>query len=323
MDADATAQHLLDHRQRRAKMEDLPPDLRPTDLAEAYRVQEVLVGRLLDGSGGLAVGYKVACTNTIAQAASEDRPTLSRAAVVLDHLRFPRRAARGPVRPPGHRGGVRHPHGRHRARRQRPPHGGHDRSVRRGGAAFIEVVDHRFVDWSVGALPVAADNAIHGCWVKGEPTTRDWRNLNLADHEVTVTVDGQVATTGTGSAVLGHPLNVVAWLADELPRFGRQLLGRRLHHHRRVHRCLRGRSRADGGGRLRPAGVRDHHLAVSAGQHDATDASLRSGDDVHRGGEPPLTLHPTRRRDRWWSTRSWSGNVGASGATGPSRCRRR
>ena len=87
----------------------------------------------------------------------------------------------------------------------------------------IEVVDHRFVDWSVGALPVAADNAIHGCWVKGEPATRDWRNLNLADHEVTVTVDGQVATTGTGSAVLGHPLNVVAWLADELPRFGRQL----------------------------------------------------------------------------------------------------
>jgi 2-keto-4-pentenoate hydratase len=23
--------------------------------------------------------------------------------------------------------------------------------------------------------------------------------------------------------VLGHPLNVMAWLADELPRFGRQL----------------------------------------------------------------------------------------------------
>ena len=38
-----------------------------------------------------------------------------------------------------------------------------------------------------------------------------------------MTVDGQVATTGKGSAVLGHPLNVVAWLADELPRFGRQL----------------------------------------------------------------------------------------------------
>ena len=82
----------------------------------------------------------------------------------------------------------------------------------------IEVVDHRFFDWSLGALPVAADNAIHGCWVKGEPVTRDWRKLDLADHEVTVTVDGQVATTGKGSAVLGHPLNVVAWLADELPR---------------------------------------------------------------------------------------------------------
>jgi len=25
---------------------------------------------------------------------------------------------------------------------------------------------------------------------------------------------------GSGAAVLGHPLNVMAWLADELPRFG-------------------------------------------------------------------------------------------------------
>jgi 2-keto-4-pentenoate hydratase len=40
---------------------------------------------------------------------------------------------------------------------------------------------------------------------------------------VRVTVDGTEATAGTGAAVLGHPLNVVAWLADELPRFGRQL----------------------------------------------------------------------------------------------------
>jgi len=28
---------------------------------------------------------------------------------------------------------------------------------------------------------------------------------------------------GQGSAVLGHPLNVVAWLANELPKQGKQL----------------------------------------------------------------------------------------------------
>jgi 2-keto-4-pentenoate hydratase len=223
MDANAAAQHLLTHRQRQATMEDLPPDLRPASLAEAYRVQEVLVGRLLEGSGGAAIGYKVACTNAIAQEALKiDRPlfgrllssTTSDAPATLSADRFVHRVIEAEF---GIRMGATVPEGS----------GPHSAATiaRYVGEVLpsIEVVDHRFVDWSVGALSVAADNAIHGCWVKGEPATRDWKDLDLADHEVIVTVDGRVATTGKGSAVLGHPFNVVAWLADELPRFGRQL----------------------------------------------------------------------------------------------------
>jgi 2-keto-4-pentenoate hydratase len=40
---------------------------------------------------------------------------------------------------------------------------------------------------------------------------------------VSVTRNGELVTTGSGAAVLGHPLNVMAWLADELPRFGLRL----------------------------------------------------------------------------------------------------
>ena len=36
-------------------------------------------------------------------------------------------------------------------------------------------------------------------------------------------LNGEDVTTGSGAAVLGHPLNVMAWLADELPRFGLRL----------------------------------------------------------------------------------------------------
>ena len=36
-------------------------------------------------------------------------------------------------------------------------------------------------------------------------------------------VNGEVETDRIGAAVLGHPLDVMAWLADELPRFGRRL----------------------------------------------------------------------------------------------------
>ena len=83
----------------------------------------------------------------------------------------------------------------------------------------IEIVDYRFESWTVGALQVAADNAIHGWWVSGEPLA-DWRGYDLAEVPVTVERNGTVATTGSGANVLGHPLNVMAWLADELPEYG-------------------------------------------------------------------------------------------------------
>jgi 2-keto-4-pentenoate hydratase len=87
----------------------------------------------------------------------------------------------------------------------------------------IEVVDHRYDDWRlVGAPSLAADNAIHGAWVEGEPV-RDWRGLDLSRHAVNVIVNGQPWRVGSGANVLGNPLNVVAWLANELPKHGRVL----------------------------------------------------------------------------------------------------
>ena len=213
-------------------MVDLPAGLRPADLAEAYAVQDDLVARLVaaasfgtapDDGPDRPVGYKVACTNTIAQDALKiDRPLFGRllasstfgSPASLDASRFTTRVVEAEF-------GV-------LVGRDVPAGSGpHDPdSIARFVEAIlpsIEIVDHRFEDWSVGALSVAADNAIHGCWVRGEPFAGDWRDLDLAAHDVTVRVDGEVVTTGTGAAVLGHPLAVVAWLADELEAFGRQL----------------------------------------------------------------------------------------------------
>ncbi len=87
----------------------------------------------------------------------------------------------------------------------------------------MEIVDYRYESWAVGALPVAADNAIHGWWVHGDPV-RDWRHLDLAAAAVGVSRNGELVTSGSGAAVLGHPLTVVAWLADELAARGRPLV---------------------------------------------------------------------------------------------------
>lgn len=199
----------------------LPNNLRPTDLDSAYDIQARVVEGLLS-DGERAIGYKCACTSEIAQQAlAVDRPVFGR---LLSHTTSP--------------SGVELPAERFTHRVIEAEYGiriGRDVAERGGGHTAesiaeyvdavipaIEIVDYRYLDWSIGAFPIAADNAIHGWWIEGKPVT-DWQAIDLAAGEVTVRSNGGVVTTGSGVNVLGHPLNVLAWLADELPRFGHQL----------------------------------------------------------------------------------------------------
>ena len=43
---------------------------------------------------------------------------------------------------------------------------------------------------------------------------RTWRAIDLAAHPVTLWIDGQEATTGTGADALGDPRAALAWLAN-------------------------------------------------------------------------------------------------------------
>ena len=56
----------------------------------------------------------------------------------------------------------------------------------------------------------------------GEPCP-GWRDFDFVTHPTNLVVNGERKFPGTGAAVLGNPLNVVAWLATELPRHGRRL----------------------------------------------------------------------------------------------------
>jgi 2-keto-4-pentenoate hydratase len=220
---EAAARELLEMRASRRVVRDLPPRLQPRTLADAYAIQHRVVADLVAQADGRCIGYKAACTNEIAQAALQiDRPvfgrlmsqTTSPSGTTLAADRFTHRVIEaefafrvgGDVEP--------------------VDGGGHSQAtIAEHIDALIpgiEIVDYRFESWAVGALRIAADNAIHGWWLRGEPVT-DWRGRDLAASAVSVTRDGELVTTGSGAAVLGHPLNVMAWLADELPRFGLQL----------------------------------------------------------------------------------------------------
>jgi 2-keto-4-pentenoate hydratase len=218
---DAAAE-LLDMRASRRVVPDLPPRLRPETLTDAYAIQQRVVDGLLAHAGGRCIGFKVACTNEVAQAALQiDRPvfgrlmsqTTSPSGTTLAADQFTHRVVEAEF---AFRVGA----------DVEPVAGGHTPATIADHLDAlipgIEIVDHRFESWAVGALRIAADNAIHGWWLRGEPVT-DWRGHDLAAAAVSVTRDGELITTGSGAAVLGHPLNVMAWLADELPRFGSRL----------------------------------------------------------------------------------------------------
>ena len=79
----------------------------------------------------------------------------------------------------------------------------------------LEIVDSRIADWRIGLLDTIADNASSGAVVMG-PDRVPIHGLDLTAVECAMTCNGQLAGAGTGAAVMGSPLIVLAWLANTL-----------------------------------------------------------------------------------------------------------
>ena len=218
----AAADYLMGLRRGRRQVPHLPSDIAPRSLEEGYLIQNAFVGRLLAWHGGRTCGYKIACTSRVAQdALGVSSPLFGRLLTATCH-----------------RSGVSLPAGDYLVRCAEVEFGfliGDDvptdrhytiETIRPWVAALLpamEIVDHRFVDWQkVGAATLAADNAIHGAWIYGSPVP-DWQSFDLAQQQTCLVVNGRQRFPGSGGAVLGHPLAALAWLANELPRYGLSL----------------------------------------------------------------------------------------------------
>lgn len=85
--------------------------------------------------------------------------------------------------------------------------------------ASIELIDSRIADWKIGLADTIADNASSGALLLGTmPLRLDDADLGLLG--CVVTKNGEVVSTGAGAAVLGHPVNGLLWLANQLGRLG-------------------------------------------------------------------------------------------------------
>jgi 2-keto-4-pentenoate hydratase len=78
--------------------------------------------------------------------------------------------------------------------------------------AALEIVDSRIENWDISFGDTVADNASSGLFVLGDRLA-PLERFQPVEAEMTMTLDGEVASTGSGAACLGDPLRAVAWLA--------------------------------------------------------------------------------------------------------------
>jgi len=200
-------------------LDGLPGDLCPESLADGYAVQDYLGGEL----GFATAGWKLGLTNVQAQAAKGvSEPVKGRL--------FKSRIAMAPAR-------LRAPPGKLMLEaefvfRIASDLGGADT----GGLSVDDVADavasvhmglelcaSRFLTKKPLSLAMnVADNCFHGGLVIGRVIDR-WKAIDLSAMSVELFCNDTMLASGSGSAVLGNPVNAVLWLAQELARDGRRL----------------------------------------------------------------------------------------------------
>lgn len=195
----------------------LPKAVRPRDRRQGYAIQARVAAR----SVARPVGWKIAATSTAGQShIGVDGPLAGR----LLGERCVRSGATLPIAT--NRMRVAEPEFAFRAGRPLPPR---DRPYRIGEVLdamdalipAIEVPDSRFADFATaGAAQLVADLACAHDFVLGEPTTADWRAIDLSAHPVVGHIAGRLDRDGVGSNVLGDPRAALTWLVNELSSLG-------------------------------------------------------------------------------------------------------
>ena len=203
-------------RRAESRIDALPPEIRPTSLAEGYAIQEAM----LDLVNQPAVGWKIAATSAAGQkhigVTEPLAGRLFRDFVLPDGARRP--IARNHMR-------VAEAEFAFKMARDLPPHGRDydQREVMDAVAAMhlaIEVPDARYeVFDTIGAPSICADCAFHAWFLLG-PEVPDWRGLDLSKQPVRAWKQDTVVAEGSGANALGDPRIALTWLANHLNKRG-------------------------------------------------------------------------------------------------------
>lgn len=85
--------------------------------------------------------------------------------------------------------------------------------------AAIEVCGSRIDGWDITFADTVADNASSGVYVLGS-VRLSLDDFEPKDVQMSMTVDGEIASTGAGADCLGDPLLALLWLAQQAHKLG-------------------------------------------------------------------------------------------------------
>lgn len=208
---------------RRERWSALPRDCAPRSLDEAYAIQAVLRERTSEARGRV-VGWKLALASPLAQGLfGLDQPVLGAIydATVYQaparirardfiHLNLGCTLAFKIARDLPARSG---PYGREIVQR----------AVGICALAIELIEDRGATDYvKVGGLQLITENAWNAGLVLGPPIPA-WDRIDLSRLRGRLSFQGGWVADGFGRELMGHPLDALTWLADELPRRGAPL----------------------------------------------------------------------------------------------------
>jgi 2-keto-4-pentenoate hydratase len=200
---------LISSRTNAVKVNALPENCRPSSAGDGYAIQkQVLVQNRVS-----QIGWKVAATNAVTQAAFGISEPFAGRLPGSALARSPFAAMKGRFNAPAVEGEFAVMLG------DDLPPGGAPFDAASVAAAVacvipaVEVVDGVIGDRKeAGPSSNIAAGSVAGL-VLGRPHF-NWRELDLRTHPVALSVNGETVAEGTGAAVLGDPMNALAWLAN-------------------------------------------------------------------------------------------------------------
>lgn len=220
-DIDESASAIVAARDSHSPLRRLPPSGARLSMAEAYSIQEAFARRC----GIPVVGYKIGC-------ASKESQALVGATGPFSALVFARGLLESPAEVSAHdffclgvEAEFAFSMGQGLPARATPYERIEVAAAVSAVRPAIEICDTRLAQWkSAGIEEIVADNGFHGGLAVGR-SIRDWRNLDLAQHEARLLINGAVRAKGASAASLGDPFDGLVWIANDLMRRGRALRG--------------------------------------------------------------------------------------------------